>query len=121
MATTRTTLSASRSGRSIPINATARDSATLIHAVERPSDAAMSAIEEIWIYATNHTGGAVTLTLMWGASQEDVDDVILSVPASSGLTLVIPGLLLEAGTFVGAIASSTSSINVLGYAIRTER
>ena len=114
---TKTLLSGSTQGRQIKVAATT-SSGTTIHATGTSS----SIIDEVWLYAYNSSSSAVTLTIQWGSTSTPDDDIKLSIPATSGLTLVVPGLVLTgtgaAANTVRAYAATTNVIMISGYVNR---
>jgi hypothetical protein len=79
-----------------------------------------SGIDEIWLYATNTDSTARTLTIQFGGNAL-ISQVQQSIPANSGLTLIIPGLILApsgSAITVYAYASITSVVNISGYVNR---
>lgn len=109
-------LSGSTGGRPIKVVATA-STGTTIHATGTSS----SIIDEIWLYATNTSSSAVTLTLEWGGTTNPDDRVIAAIPPNSTVTL-IPGHILSgtgaAARTVAAFAGTTNVINIFGYVNR---
>lgn len=73
-----------------------------------------SVTDEIWLYATNNDTSAVNLTIEFGDATA-TNNIKLSIPATSGLTIVLPGLILAATYTVKAFAGTTSKISVFGY------
>lgn len=114
---TKTLLSGSTQGRAVKVAATA-SSGTTIHATGTSS----SVIDEVWLYAYNSSASSVTLTIQYGSTSTPDDDIKLSIPATSGLTLVVPGLLLtgtgSAANTVRAFASSANVVTISGYVNR---
>ena len=112
-------LSGSTQGKAIKVAATTSGSAgTTIHAT-----GVSSTIEdEVWLYAYNSSASAVTLTIQWGGVTAVDNEIKLSIPALSGLTLVIPGLVLtgtgSAANTVSAYAGTTNVITISGYVNR---
>jgi hypothetical protein len=112
-------LSGSTQGKAIKIAATTSGSAgTTIHAT-----GVSSTIEdEVWLYAYNSSASAVVLTIQWGGVTAVDNEIKLSIPATSGLTLVIPGLILtgtgSAANTVAAYAGTTNVITISGYVNR---
>jgi len=107
----------SSGGRSIAVAATSSPGTQIHHT----ADSSLT-IDEIWLYATNTSTSAVTLTVEHGGTTNPSDRIILSIPPQSGLTLVLPGLVLT-GTGgdtrqVRAFASSANVINIHGYVNR---
>lgn len=114
---TKVLLSGSTQGKAIKVAATA-STGTTIHATGTSS----STIDEIWLYAYNSSSSAVNLTIQFGGTTSPDNDILLSVPASSGLTLVVPGLCLTgtgaAANIVYAWAGSANVITISGYVNR---
>lgn len=110
-------LSGSTQGKAIKVAATA-STGTTIHATGTSS----SIIDEVWLYAYNSSASAVTLTIQYGGTATPDDDIKLSIPATSGLTLVVPGLILTgtgaAANTVRAYAGTTNVITISGYVNR---
>jgi len=106
-------LSGATTGVPIAVVATA-STGTTIHAT------GTSAIDEVWLYATNTSSSAVTLTIQFGGTAT-VNQIQQSIPANSGLTLIIPGLILApsgSAITVYAYASVASVVNISGYVNR---
>ena len=81
---------------------------------------AATALDEIWIYATNTHSASIKLTLEWGEATEPNGNIELTVASESGLVLVIPGLLLTGGLVLKAFAAIASEIVLHGYVNRIE-
>jgi len=116
---TKVVLSGGSQGKAIKVAATTSGSAgTTIHATGTSS----SIIDEVWLYAYNSSSSAVILTIQWGGVTAVDNEVKLSIPATSGLTLVIPGLILtgtgSAANTIAAYAGTTNVITVSGYVNR---
>jgi len=106
-------LSAATTGVPIAVVATA-STGTTIHAT------GTSAIDEVWLYATNTDSAARTLTIQFGGTAT-LNQIQQTIPANSGLTLVIPGLILApsgSALTVYAYASVASVVNISGYVNR---
>lgn len=110
-------LSGSTQGKAIKVAATA-STGTTIHATGTSS----SIQDEIWLYAYNSSTGPVTLTIQFGGTTAVDNDIKIDVPATSGLTLVVPGLVLTgtgaAANTVYAYAGTTNVITISGYVNR---
>jgi hypothetical protein len=110
-------LSGSTQGQPIVVAATA-STGTTIHATGTSS----TAFDEIWLYAYNSSTSAVTLTIQFGGTATPQNDIKLSVPSTSGLTLVVPGLVLtgsgSAAATVYAYAGTASVVTISGYVNR---
>jgi hypothetical protein len=112
-------LSGSTQGKAIKVAATTSGSAgTTIHATGTSS----SIIDEVWLYAYNSSSSAVVLTVQWGGVTAVDNETKISIPATSGLTLVIPGLILtgtgSAANTIAAYAGTTNVVTVSGYVNR---
>jgi len=112
-------LSGSTQGKAIKVAATTSGTAgTTIHATGTSS----TIEDEVWLYAYNSSGSTVTLTIQWGGVTAVDNEIKLSIPALSGLTLVVPGLILtgtgSAANTVSAYAGTTNVITISGYVNR---
>lgn len=110
-------LSGSTNGRGIKVAATAT-AGTTIHATGTSS----SILDELWLYAYNSDTSAIALTIEWGGVSAPDDNIKLSIPATSGLTLVVPGLILSGtgsvASTVAAFAATADKIVITGYVNR---
>jgi len=110
-------LSGSTQGKAIKVVQTA-STGTTIHATGTSS----SIIDEVWLYAYNSSASAVVLTIQYGGTTAVDNDIKLSIPPTSGLTLVVPGLTLtgtgSAANTVYAYAGTTNVITISGYVNR---
>jgi len=116
---TKVLLSGSTQGKAIKVAATTSGSAgTTIHATGTSS----SIIDEVWLYAYNSSSSSVVLTIQWGGVTAVDNETKISIPATSGLTLVIPGLILtgtgSAANTIAAYAGTTNVVTVSGYVNR---
>lgn len=110
---TRIPLSASTHGRGIKVAATTSAGTDIHTATSSTSDC-----DVITLFAYNSSSSAVTLTLQWGGTTSVDDDIKLSIPALTGLTLVVPDLVLRNSLVVKAYAGTTNVITIHGYANR---
>jgi hypothetical protein len=110
-------LSGSTNGKAIKVVATA-STGTTIHA----TGVSATVEDEIWLYAYNSSASAVVLTLQYGGTTAVDNDIKLTIPATSGLTLVVPGLILtgtgSAANTVYAYAATANVVTVNGYVNR---
>ncbi len=106
-------LSGSTNGRGIKVAATASSGDT-IHTAQSGT----STSDVITVYAYNSSASAVTLTLQWGGTTSVDDDIKLSIPATSGLTLVVPDLVLRNSLVVRAYAGTTNVVTIHGFVNR---
>ena len=114
---TKELLSGSTQGKAIKVAATA-STGTTIHA----TGVSATIEDEIWLYAYNSSASSVVLTLQYGGTTAIDDDIKLTIPATSGLTLVVPGLILTgtgaAANTVYAYAGTANVITINGYVNR---
>ena len=110
---TKTLLSGSTNGKAILVAATASPGTTIHTAVT-----GTSSLDEIWLYAVNSSGEDVKLTIEWGETTAPNGNIELTIPPESGLTLVVPGLLLQNSLVVRAFADIANVISVHGYVNR---
>lgn len=109
-------LESSVNGRAVQVAATASPGTTVHTGSTTTTD-----LDEIWLYAQNTGTSDVKLTLEWGGTSAPADLIEVTVPGESGLTLVVPGLIIKgAGTalVVRAFAGTASVINLFGYVNR---
>lgn len=110
-------LSGATQGKAVKVVATS-STGTTIHATGSSS----SVIDEIWLYAYNSDTASRLLTIQFGGTTAVDNDIKISIPPQSGLTLVVPGLTLT-GTGSGsntvyAYASAANVITISGYVNR---
>ena len=114
---TKINLSGSTQGKAIKVAATT-SSGTTIHATGTSS----SVIDEVWLYAYNSSASSVLLTIQFGGTTAVDNDIKLNIPATAGLTLVVPGLRLTgtraAANSILAYAGTTNVVTVSGYVNR---
>ena len=110
-------LSGSTQGKGIKVVQTA-STGTTIHATGTSS----SIIDEVWLYAYNSSTGPVSLTIQFGGTTAVDNDIKIDIPPTSGLTLVVPGLILTgtgaAANTVYAYAGTTNVVTISGYVNR---
>lgn len=113
----RVLLSGSTSGREIPVAATATPG-TLIHAAV----AGAAAWDEIYLWASNVTGTAATLTIEWGGVSNPGDHLVksYSIPANSPPIPIATGQVLNGGLSVRAFSDTPSAINLGGFVNRIQ-
>ena len=114
---TKVALSGSTQGKGIKVVATA-STGTTIHATGTSS----TIIDEIWLYAYNSSTGLVTLTVEFGGTTAPDNNIKIDIPPTSGLTLVVPGLILTgtgaAANTVTAFAGTANVVTLSGYVNR---
>jgi len=108
-------LSGSTSGRVIPVAATATPG-TAIHTAVSGS----SSFDEVYLWASNVTATAATLTIEWGGVTDPGDHVVkaLEIPANSPPIPIVTGQVLNGGLLVKAFSDTASAINVGGFVNR---
>lgn len=106
-------LSGSTHGRGIKIAATTSSGDTLHTATSSTTDC-----DVVTIYAYNSSASAVNLTIQWGGTTAVDDDIKLSIPATSGLTLVAPDLVLRNSLVLRAYAGTTNVVTIHGFVNR---
>lgn len=104
-------LSGSSNGRGIKVVATASAGTTIhtAHATDK---------DEIWLFAYNSDTTARLLTIQFGGTTSVDDDIKISIPAQSGLLLVVPGLPLSGAVVVRAYAATANVIVITGFVNR---
>ena len=118
-------LSGSTNGKAVQVTTTATDGTgdaglSTANVIHRPVTGT-SDIDEIWIYANNTSTSAVKLTLEWGTTTADEGNIEQTIPAESGLSLIVPGLCLQNGGAsleVRAFAGTADVILITGYVNR---
>lgn len=105
-------LSGSTNGKGILVAATAT-AGTLIHtAVSGTTD-----FDEVWLYCQNTSTASVALDIEYGGVATS-DLIEITIPAESGLVLVVPGLFLNNSLVVRAFAATTNVLSIHGYVNR---
>jgi len=89
------------------------DSNTTIHQTQ--AGTGDNNFDEIWAWATNTSTAGVELTILWGGTTDPDDKIIVTIPPKSGLTQIIPGLVLQGGDDFLAVAATTNVINIVGF------
>ena len=108
-------LSGSTNGKAIKIVAVATAGTTLHTAIT-----GTTRFDEVYIWVSNTSVNPVPLTIEWGGVT-DPDCLIcktVSIPALSGPTLVIPGLVLNNALVIGAFAGTANVLLASGYCNR---
>lgn len=111
----RVLLSGSTNGRVIPVAATATPG-TLIHT----AIAGTASFDEIYLWVSNVTASAATLTLEWGGVTNPGDHLtdLVSIPANSPPIPIITGMVLNNTLVLRAFSGTASALNVGGYVNR---
>ena len=103
-------LSASTNGEQIQVAATSSPG-TLVHTARAVTG---SSFDEVWLWATNTSGSAVSITVEYGTTGA-ANQITVSIPSLSGLTPIIPGLILQNALTVKVFAVTTNVVNVSGF------
>ena len=110
---TKVALSGDANGEGILVVAeTDTDPHTTIH-----TTTSGTTFDEIWLYATNNDVSAVNLTIEFGNTTATLV-IQQSIPSKTGLTVVVPGLVLDASKTVLAFAGSANKVVIFGYVNR---
>jgi hypothetical protein len=107
------TLTSSACGRGIKITSTST-AGTLIHTAVSGSVA--GTLDEVWLYGYNGHTAAMPLTIEFGGVSVPDDNIILTIPSKTGLTLIVPGLVLQGTDIIRAFAASANLVSIYGYA-----
>lgn len=105
-------------GRRTKVAATAT-AGTLIHT--GPSDPTV--VDEVWLDVFNSSASAVVLTVEWAGTTSPDDQIVMTIPAQTGLVLAVPGnVILGAATplVVRAFASVANVLTIGGYVNRIQ-
>lgn len=105
-------LSGSTDGLGIKVVATAT-AGTAIHTAVAGTTA--GTFDEIWLYAYNGDTVDRVLTLEWGGVAVPDNNIVVTIPSKTGLTLVAPGLILQNAKAVAAFASAANVITITGF------
>lgn len=108
-------LSGSTNGKPIPVAATATPGTTVHTAVN-----GTSSFDEVYLWASNVTGSAATLTIEWGGVTDPGNHIVkaVSIPANSPPIPIVTGQVLNNGLVIGAFSGTGSAINLTGYVNR---
>src|SRR3990167_738533 len=98
-------LSGSTSGKMIKVVATATLGTTIHTATSSTTD---GTYDEIWLWAVNSDTSARKLTLEYGGVTSPDCLVEVTIPPESGLTLVVPGFILQNSLVVTAFCASAN-------------
>ena len=115
MATTvsRIPISGAAHGVGVLVVATAT-AGTLIHTAQSSA----TDCDVVTLYATNNDTAAINLTIEYGGVSSPTDLIKLSIPATSGLTLVLPDLVIRNSLVIRAFAGTASKITIHGFVNR---
>lgn len=111
----RVLLSGSTSGKPIPVAQTATPGTTLHVAVS-----GTAAYDELYLWASNVTAAAATLTIEWGGVTDPGSHMTkaVSIPANSPPIPIVTGQVLNGGVTCAAFSGTGSALNITGYVNR---
>lgn len=79
-------------------------------------------MDEVWLYASNSTDTAIVTSIGWCSTLPNSNNgltMTVTLPARSGPTLIIPGLIMPSGYYiVGQAAAVANSVFVNGFVNR---
>ncbi len=110
---TKLTLSESANGKQIKVSATSTPGTSVHTAVNNTSD-----YDEIWLWAINQHTVDVAITVEWGETSSPDDNFTVTLLPKAGLTLIVPGLLLNNGLSVRIFASVADVVKISGFVNR---
>ena len=105
---TKKILSGSTDGKAVKVAQTAT-AGTTIHT----GSATSTTHEEVWLYAVNSSASAVKLTIEWGEATAPDGNIEFTVPAESGLYLLVPGLPLQGNATALVVKAFAATANVV--------
>lgn len=106
-------LSGSTNGQPILVAATSTPGTTIHTAVS-----GVSSLDEIWLYAQNTDTTPRKITIEYGGTTSPNNLFEITIQPEAGLTLVVPGLLLNNSLVVRAFAAVTNVVTISGYVNR---
>lgn len=105
-------LSGSTDGKGVLIAATTTLGTTIHTAV---AGTTAGTFDEVWIWLYNGHTADVVATIEYGGATVPTFNIILTVPTKAGLTLAVPGLVLQNGLLVTCFAATTNVITASGF------
>ncbi len=112
---TKIKLSESTDGKPISIGNLANTTRSTIHTTVN------TAIDEVWLWASNAAGSAIILTVEHGEAGAG-GEYRQSITNGNGLNLICQGLTLSGSTnSITAFAASVSGINIHGFVNRIDQ
>ena len=105
-------LSGSTDGAPIKVAATST-AGTAIHTAVAGTTA--GTFDEIWLYGFNSSASAVKLTIEFGGATAPDQNIEVTLAAESGLSLIVPGLILQNSLTVKAFAGTTNVLTISGW------
>ena len=113
----RALLSGSTNGRAIPVAAIVTPG-TLIHTATSEG----SGFDEVYLWVSNVTAAAATLTVEWGGVTDPGDHIVKAypVPANSPPIPIVTGQVLKGGLLCRAFSPTANALNVSGFVNRIQ-
>ena len=110
-------LSGSTNGRPIPVVQTATPGTAIHTAV-----AGTTSFDELYLWASNVTASAATLTIEWGGTSDPGDHLTkaYSIPANSLPIPIALGQRVQGAVVIRAFSGTASAINITGYFNRVQ-
>lgn len=105
-------LSGSTDGRGIKVAATATPGTTIHTAV---AGQVANTFDEVWLWAVNSDTVDRKLTIEHGGTTSPDDTIEVTIPAESGLFLVLPGFILQNAAVVKAFCATANVVMIFGY------
>jgi hypothetical protein len=109
-------LSGSTDGRGIKVAATGTPGTTI-----HTGSSTATTIDEVWLYAMNTSTSSIKLTIEWGGTSSPDDLIEATLTGESGLSLLVPGLVIKGNAtplVIRAFAGSANVITLSGYVNR---
>lgn len=114
---TKQKLSGSTDGRGIKVSSNTAGSGVTVHT----SVAGTTDFDEIWLYAYNSDASTINVTVEFGGTTSPDNTITQSVPAQSGLYLLIPGFPLQNSAVVTVYASKVNVVSMYGFVNRIDQ
>ncbi len=105
-------LSGSPDGRGIKVVAVISPGTT-IHTAQ--AGIVQDTFDEIWLWVQNMDSVTRVITIEFGGTNAPDDNISIGVANTSGLLLLVPGLILQNSSVVRAFASAANVLIVFGF------
>lgn len=106
-------LSGSTDGKQIKVAATGTPG-TLIHTAVTGT----TNWDEVYLWASNKGAADQAVTIEFGGVGSPDDLMTVTVPASGGYVLLVPGLILQNANVIRAFAASANEVLIVGFVNR---
>ncbi len=115
----KTRLSNSTDGQPIKVTGTNTTGSILIHTSTSSATSGATGIwDEVYLYAYNSSSSALSVTVEFGGATAPDQNITQTIPSLGGLTLVVPGLILQNSKAVNAFAQSANVVTISGFVNR---